>query len=102
MKSFLSKNWKKILIIIAIIFIVLNMINKCIAPHILVEEYAKYGRDVEASNISVYSSEFLAEAREAAPVPDDIFRLLIILVGGILIVVIISELASKKSSAKKK
>ena len=50
MKSFLSKYWKRILILIAGIFIAINVISKCTAPHTLPQEYAKYGPDVEVSS----------------------------------------------------
>lgn len=104
MKKFLSKNWKKILIIIAIIFIILNIVHKVIAPHILVEEYAKYGADVAAANISIDASNIINDIKESKPagIPNDVFRLLIILVVGIFAAVIISDISTKKPAPKKK
>lgn len=104
MKNFLSKNWKKILIILTIVFIAFNIIHKVVAPHILVEEYAKYGADVAPANIDINASNIINEVKENAPagIPNDIFRLLIILVVGILAAVILSDLATKKPAPKKK
>lgn len=104
MKNFLSKNWTKILIIIAIIFIVLNILSKCVAPHILVEEYAKYGPEVKNSGIDIDANGILENIVESAPsgVPKDIIRIVVTLGVALLLIVIISELITKKSSTKKK
>ena len=102
MKSFLSKYWKKILIWITAILAFVNIIHKCIAPHILVGEFAKYGPDVAASKIGFKSSEALTSVRESIPVSDNIFKIGVVLIVGLIVAVIASELANKKAPAKKK
>ncbi|MBQ9314348.1 MAG: hypothetical protein IJ220_05020 [Clostridia bacterium] len=104
MKKFLSKNWKTILIIIAGIFIVLNIVNKCIAPHTLVGEYAKYGPDVEASDFNINADKIINEVKESAPagIPNNIFRIAVIFAVGLLVVAIISDISNKKPAPKKK
>lgn len=105
MKKFLSKYWKRILIIIAIIFIGINIVSKCMAPHALVEEYGKYGPDVEYNNIlsgDTSASQIVQDVKESSGLPDDIFSLVMILGIGLIAALIISELANKKSSGGKK
>ena len=104
MKNFLSKNWKMILIIIAGIFICLNVFQKCIAPHTLVNEYAKYGPDVEAVDFSGKANNVVNQVSEIMPNngSNDIVRIALILGVGLLIAVIISNLTSGKASSGKK
>ena len=105
MKKFLSKYWKRILIIIASIFIILNIVNKCVAPHVLVDEYGVYGPEVEASTISgemMNSSEIMEKVESTSPFPEDMTRLILVLVVGLVGAVIIGEITTKKSSGGKK
>ena len=91
------------IIIITGIFIVINIIGKCVAPHILVQEYAKYGPDVESSvTDKIDTDKIVNEVKESAPFNEDMFRLVIILIIGIFAALIISELTTKKSSPAKK
>ncbi len=104
MKNFLSKYWKRILIIITGILIIINIVVKTSAPHTLVEEYAKYGSDVKASSVSINTREIADDVRSSAPMSDDMFRIAIVLVIGLLAAVILSDIANRKpaSAAKKK
>ena len=101
MKSFLSKYWKKIMIYITLILIFINIVQKCIAPHILVSEFAKYGPDVTTINGVTKSIDVLSSVRESVPVTDGILRIGIILVVGLIGAVIISEFANKAPAKKK-
>ena len=44
MKKLISKYWKKILIILGIVCMVIILINKATAPKTLIAEYIKYGK----------------------------------------------------------
>ena len=101
MKKFLSTYWKRILILIASIFIIVNIVSKCIAPHVLVQEYSKFGPDRE-NIVNIDTSEIIAEVKDSSPFGEDMTRIVIILAAGILIACVISELANKKSSSGKK
>lgn len=103
MKNFLSKNWKRILILIAGIFIAVNIFHKVTAPRSLVSEFTQYGPDVEnTSTLDIHPTEVMNEVRASAPVSDDVFRILMVLVIGIFAALVISDLANKKPAAKKK
>lgn len=104
MKNFLSKYWKRILITIASIFVVINVYNKCVAPRLIISDYAKYGKDVTASNIvgSVGGAINSGVGTLTSSAPSDILRLAIILAIGLLVAVIIREITTKKAPAKKK
>lgn len=101
MKNFLSKYWKRILILIAGIFIAINVISKCVAPHILVDEFAEYGPNVEKS-VHIDTGEIISEVKASSPFNEDMFRLVIILVVGLVAAAIIAEITTKKSSGAKK
>lgn len=102
MKKFLSKYWKRILILIAAIFIVINIVSKCVAPHILIDEYAKYGPDVESKGGIIDTSEVIASVENTSPFSDDMVKVLLVLAGGIIVVCIVSDLINKKKAPAKK
>ncbi len=105
MKNFLSKYWKKILIVIAAIFIIIDIISKCSAPHVLTNEYAKYGPDIEDSvniNAGGVISNVTNEVKDTPPISEEMVRICLILAGGLLLACIISDLTTKKAPAKKK
>ena len=101
MKSFLSKYWKKIMIFITGILIFVNIIHKSVAPHSLVNEFGKYGPDVEATKVAINSNELMSTVRESVPVPDNIFNIGIVFVVGLVGAVILSELGNKAPAKKK-
>lgn len=105
MKNFLSKYWKKILIVIAAIFIIINIVGKCVAPHVLTAEYAKYGPEPKDS-VNINAGEVITtvtdEVKDTAPISEEMVRICLILAGGLLLACVISELTSKKAPAKKK
>ena len=101
MKSFLSKYWKKLMIYVTLILIFINIVKKCIAPHILVSEFAKYGPDATASNHIAKSVDILSGVKESVPVTDGILIIGIILVVGLIAAVIRSEFANKAPAKKK-
>lgn len=105
MKNFLSKYWKKILIMIAAIFIIMNIMSKCAAPHILTTEYAKYGPEPKDSvniNAGGVISNVTNEVKDTPPISEEMVRICLILAGGLLLACIISDLTTKKAPAKKK
>ena len=125
LKSFISKNWEKILIFIACVFLVLIFVGKVTAEKTLIEDYAKYGKTfVSASTNSssatnssdkianvlsgekisgdIANSQFMQTLTEADP---ELFKVAMILIAGILGVVILTSLPGmfdKKKDAKKK
>ena len=101
MKSFLSKYWKRILILVGIIFIVINIIGKCTAPHLLIEEFAIHGPSVE-SNININASEIISEAKAESPLNAEMTKIVIIFASALILACVISDLGAKKSSGKKK
>ena len=105
MKNFLSKYWKNFLIVITTIFIIINIISKCSAPHILTSEYAKYGPTVENSvngNAGEVISGVTSEIKNTPPISEEMVRICLILAAGLLLACIISDLTAKKAPAKKK
>ena len=117
MKNFLSKNWKRILILIAGIFIAINVVNKCMAPRTLIEEFGKYGPDVEKKNyfasgslintsgnslISGENSNFIEGTSFSSPLTAEMTKVALFIGGGIIIALILTELANKKPSSGKK
>lgn len=104
MKNFLSKYWKRILILIAGIFIIINIVSKSAMPRNVISDVAKYGPDVEASNVNlnIGSGSLASDFVASSPVSEDMTKIAIVLVIGILAAVIISDLGSKKSGGKKK
>lgn len=102
MVSFLSKYWKKILIIITVIFIMINIVGKSIAPHKLVSEFAQYGPEAKMLSINIDTSGMVNSLKESVNIPDNVFSIGVVLVIGLIAAVIISELGNKKAPAKKK
>lgn len=105
MKNFLSKYWKKILIVIAAIFIIIDIISKCSAPHVLTNEYAKYGPDIEDSvdiNAGGVISDVTNEVKDTAPISEEMVRICLILAGGLLLACVIADITTKKAPPKKK
>ena len=101
MKSFLSKYWKRILILIGIILILLNIVHKVIAPKTLVQEYAEFGPDVEATTIDINASNLVNDAATTAPFSEDIAKYVIIGIAVFVLLLIVSDMASKKPAKKK-
>lgn len=101
MKAFLSKYWKKVLIYITGILIFINIVHKCVVPHILVDEFAKYGPDVEATKRIIKTGEMASSVKESIPLPENIFKLGVVLIIGLIAAVIISDLANKAPAKKK-
>lgn len=50
MKNFISKNWEKIMIFIGCVILVFMLVNKIAADKTLIEDYAKYGKEVASSS----------------------------------------------------
>lgn len=48
MKNFISKNWKRILLIIGGIFIAINLIHIIITPATIPQDFLEYGPDIES------------------------------------------------------
>lgn len=104
MKSLLSKYWKRILIVLTVVLVSMNMIKKWTAPHILIDEYAKYGPDVQnmLPNIGAAASEMISDVQEASPFDEKIFGWIIAVIALLLIAMLIGDLAERKPSTNKK
>lgn len=106
MKNFLSKYWKRILIIIGVVLVAINIWGKCVAPRLLISEYAKYGPNVERSesgvSTSINTSDVINNINESSPFNEDMTKIVLILMAGILLVAVVSDMTSKKSSGAKK
>lgn len=115
MKNFLSKYWKRILILIASVFIIINIVNKCVAPHTLIGEIAEYGPDISSSQekengedeTTEKSGENLSDSivnniTENSPFNGEMVRIIAIFAIALIGVCVISDLANKKSSGGKK
>ena len=105
MKNFLSKYWKRILILIGSIFIIINIMGKCTAPHSLVQEYAKYGPSIESTHgkidVDINTSEIVTKVEENSPFSEDIVKIVLILTGLLIGVTVLSDIANKKPAKKK-
>ena len=104
MKTFISNNWKKILIALTIVFIFINIINKWNAPHILVEEYGKYGPEVQKliPGVNLDANEMLSNAQKSSPFDERTFGIVIMIIAVLIITMLICDLANRKAPAKKK
>ena len=52
MKNFISRNWKKILIAIGVICIIIALIFIFIIPATIQEDFLEYGPDVKNTSVS--------------------------------------------------
>ena len=59
MKSFITNNWKKILIFIGSISIIVNAIIKIATNKTLLADYVKYGKNIEKSEILENATEVI-------------------------------------------
>ncbi len=107
MKKLISKYWKKILIILGIVCMVIILINKATAPKTLIAEYVKYGKVIKVSQtgidgaVDAAKNNFISVLTGVDP---ELLRLAFILMIGILAVCVLSFIASSagKKDAKKK
>ena len=105
MKSYISRNWQKLMIAIGSFFAICILIFKISAPKTLLADYIKYGK-----NITPAKNEIIDVAKDNVSsvwnsVDPELAKLAMILIAGITIVVFLSALASKageNKSAKKK
>ena len=116
MKKFLSKNWKNILILIAGVFIVINVISKCMAPRTLVNEFGKYGPDIERKNYfasgSIKSGDSMISGENgilldnvgavSSSLNGEMVKIALFIACGLLVAVVLTELGNKKPSSGKK
>lgn len=123
LKSFISKNWEKILIFIACVLLVVIFVGKVTAEKTLIEDYAKYGKTFVSSNSDKDSSDKglisgeLISGDVASTVKDsefmqiltgkdpELFKIAMMLIAGILGVIILTSLPGmfdKKDTKKKK
>lgn len=104
MKNFLSKYWKRILILITGVFIIINIASKIATPRNVISDVAKYGPDVEASNVNlnIGSGSLASDFVQSSSIPEEILRIALVLAIAILVIVIVSDLISTKSGGKKK
>lgn len=107
MKKWITNNWKKILICIGVVAMIVIFIEKLIAPKTIISDYIKYGKVVTPTE---GTSELVDSAKENIhsvwnSVDPQFAKLVVIMMVAILIVVFISSVASKageKKDTKKK
>ena len=103
MKKFISNNWKKILVLIGGIFIVINSVNKIFAEKVLLSDYIKYGKDIETASSGVAKDvDTSIFTFGDMPFSSDIVTLGGTLIGLIVLVLIITGLADKAGAKKEK
>lgn len=113
MKNFLSKNWKRIIYLVAIIFIIFNFISTLLTKNTIIDDFYKYGPDYKRPDIVIQIDEKEIVSGESTitksisdntGMPDNLARGVLILAGGILIIMVISNIieGNSASSAKKK
>ena len=108
MKKLLSKYWKNILMIIGAIFIIINIANKCMAPHTLISEVAKYGPDIQSSGgvaniIDKMPNTNLDTGSVGSSIMNgEMMKICIITAVALVGVSILGDLANKKAAKKKK
>ena len=101
MKSWISRNWKKIIIIIGVICLVFILIGKIAAPKSLIEDYVKYGKNIESHHVIGEVIEKNVEAPSSI-VSAEMVKMTIVFMVAILFVVFITSLGSKSSDKAKK
>ncbi len=107
MKKLISKYWKKILIVLGMVGMVVILMNKMTAPKTLISEYIKYGKSITIESTGVDGA--IGEAKNnfisvLTGVDPELLKIAFILMVGILAVCILSFIASSagKKDAKKK
>lgn len=100
MKKFITNNWKKILMFIGAIFIVINVFTKITIDKTLLSDYIKYGKDIEKPNIL----ENVTQVTNGIETPfgPDFAKLIVVAVVLILLVIIITSLGDKAGTKAKK
>lgn len=104
MKSFITNNWKKILITIGGIFIAINVFAKITTEKTLLADYIKYGKDIEKVDIISGDVEEVITTTES-PFGPEMIKIIIVLIALILLVVFLTSLADRAGAdakAKKK
>ena len=100
MKDLISRNWRKFLIIIGIVWLVIILFSKIVAQKRLIEDYVKYGKDIESSNvIGTVASGLEGPTTNVSP---GIIKFTIIFMVLILLATFISTLGNKSNDKAKK
>lgn len=107
MKKLISKYWKKILIILGIVCMVIILINKVTAPKTLISEYVKYGKVIKIAETGVDGAVGAVKNNVVSvltSVNSELLRLAFIMMFGILAVCVLSFISASagKKDAKKK
>lgn len=102
MKKFITNNWKKILIIIGAVFIVINLITKLTVDKTLLSDYIKYGKDIEKPEIIENVSETVTNAASKLPLETELIKIIMIAGGVILLIIILTSLGDRAAAKAKK
>lgn len=103
MKSYITNNWKKILMFIGSICIIINVIFKIGANKTLLKDYVKYGKDIEKAEVVGTVGEVVSSSTiSKSPFGSGIIGIVILLMVLILIVIILSTLAENAAKKAKK
>lgn len=112
MKKFITNNWEKILIFIGIICILINISLKLSTEKTLLNDYIKYGKDVQSGTVS--SGNIIGNISETvtdgslvseSPFTPEITKIIILIIAAVLFAAFVSTLgdrAAAKAKAKKK
>ncbi len=98
MKSLITNYWRRILIIIGIVCLVVILFSKILTPKILIEDYVKYGKTVH--RVEIISD--VADKIDKPPlIPSGMIGMIFVFTVGILFAVFISSLGAKSSGGDK-
>lgn len=100
MKKFITNNWKKILVCIGAIFIIINVFTKITVDKTLLADYIKYGKNIEKSDIVGNVAEVVTPPE--APFGPEIVKFVCILGALILLIVFITSLGDRAAAKAKK
>ncbi len=100
MKDFITYQWKKILIGTGIFGLVIILFKKILAKKTLIEDYVKYGKDIEGTG--KITGRFANVLGESASVPEGMVKLTIVFMVAILVVLFIASLGNKPADKAKK
>lgn len=103
MKKFITNYWKKILILIGGVFILINSFKKIFAEKGLLSDYIKYGKNIEKTTSPITSGD-ISDVVSVPEMPfnSGIIKLGIILMVLILLIVFITSLADRAGAKDKK
>lgn len=116
MKNFINKIWKKLLIIIGVVCLLVNIYLKFITPATIIRDYPENGKNIESDFIDNFtqiadntvekgdeaSTDISASISNETGLDQKWVKTGILFIGAILVISIMSALFDKKGAKKKK